>query len=225
MNHHYTQKLSDLFRCFNQGDYAAEAFTTHEYLARLKRHEDTPNARSDRQRVRSLLEPHPGLKVLDYGCGLGGLCAELAAEGCAVDGADASPTILAAARSRHPDLRFFGIEEIRETYDAVVSVHVLGVVPDARQTLAAMRDALRPGGALVFCVPNPAYTFGMIPDNLVNHYLPDTTVTRCWSRSRMASELRASGFRVEAIGTFGEFPTLFPLSAMRSRLTGKAIKC
>lgn len=63
---------------------------------------------------------------------------------------------------------------------AVDAMRVLGHVPDPRRLLRDMRALLVPGGRLVICVPNPAYTMA------------------------------------------GEFPPLFKVDALRSRLIGEA---
>ncbi len=225
MKHHYKEKLADLRLCFAEGEYSAEVFGSRDYVARLEAYEATENCKADRKRIRALVEPRAGLKVLDYGCGLGGLCAELTAAGSTAHGTDICIEILAAARQLHPELSFLAIDQVSGMYDVVVSMHVLGHVRDPQSTLKRMRDLLRPEGILVMCVPNPAYTLGMIPNNIVNDYLPDPTAIRCWSERRIVSELRAAGFRPEGMEPFGEFPPLFPIDAMRSRLVGKAIKC
>lgn len=81
------------------------------------------------------LLPRPGaprLSLLDFGCGLGFLPDWLAANGMldAVDytGLDASPAILAAARARHPGLRFLEADVLRDgvpgTHDAVLAIGI-----------------------------------------------------------------------------------------------------
>jgi len=53
--------------------------------------------------VVALLDPRPGERILDLGCGDGVLTEKLAALGCEVVGADASPAQVEAARARGLD--------------------------------------------------------------------------------------------------------------------------
>ena len=182
---HYREKLIDLWRCFfPSGGYSLESFDGG-YLRRLLAYDLTGNCRADLDAVIGLVAPRAGLKVLDYGCGLGTLCAELSQLGCDVAGVDAGREILAAARARHPAICFTPLGEAPANNDVVVSMHVLGHVPDPRRLLRDMHALLVPGGRLVICVPNPAYTMAMLPANLSNDYCPDPTVLSCWSKSRI----------------------------------------
>src|SRR5215216_4067526 len=68
--------------------------------------------------VVELLAPRPGERIVDLGCGTGGLTAQIAAAGAEVIGIDASPAMIARARESYPELRFevakgedFAIEE------------------------------------------------------------------------------------------------------------------
>ena len=55
--------------------------------------------------VVELLDPKPGERILDLGCGDGALTEKLAALGCDVVGVDGSPEQVAAARERGLDAR------------------------------------------------------------------------------------------------------------------------
>ena len=108
-----------------------------------------------------LLDPKPGERVLDLGCGTGHLTAELAAavgadEGHGtVVGIDRSAEMVAAARDEHEaptfreaDARDFAVEE---PVDAVLSNAALHWIPAADQddVLARVADALRTDGRFV----------------------------------------------------------------------------
>ena len=97
-----------------------------------------------------LLAPRAGERVLDVGCGTGDLTAELAARGAVVTGLDASPEMLATARSRHPaltlttgDAQALGYDA---AFDAVFSNAALHWMPRQDDVVAGVARALtRPG--------------------------------------------------------------------------------
>jgi SAM-dependent methyltransferase len=111
------------------------------------------------------LGAHDGVRrILDYGCGTGDTSLELlhAFPCLEVVGLDASPAIVASARSRieHPAVRFDvlrGDSPLAGGFDlAFVSNVFHHVEPDRRsRLLAGIRDALRPGGHLAFFENNP----------------------------------------------------------------------
>jgi SAM-dependent methyltransferase len=53
-----------------------------------------------------LLEPKPGERIVDLGCGTGHLTAQLAAAGAEVIGIDQDPAMIDKARQCYPELRF-----------------------------------------------------------------------------------------------------------------------
>lgn len=105
--------------------------------------------------LRALLGPHAA--ILDYGCGYGRLCAELAEAGFArVTGVDASRALVERGRGEHPglDLRLAGRPPLpfaEGCFDAVLLVAVLTCIPTDDGALAVMAEArrlLKPGGLL-----------------------------------------------------------------------------
>ena len=108
--------------------------------------------------IESLLSETGGSTVLDAGCGTGRVAIELAARGFAVVGLDADPAMLAAARSKAPDLHWIEADlldtgaHLSEAFDLVAlpgNVMIFldrGTEPDVVGQLAAR---LRPGGLLV----------------------------------------------------------------------------
>ena len=53
-----------------------------------------------------LLDPQPGERILDLGCGTGHLTAKIAERGAEVIGLDASASMIAQARQNYPKLKF-----------------------------------------------------------------------------------------------------------------------
>ncbi len=58
------------------------------------------------------LDPEPGERVLDLGCGDGALMERLAATGATVTGVDNAPSLLAAAKARGLDVRLIDGEHL-----------------------------------------------------------------------------------------------------------------
>jgi trans-aconitate methyltransferase len=98
------------------------------------------------QPVLDLLQPRPGERILDLGCGDGVLTEKLAATGTQVVGVDSSPDMIAAARERGLDARLIDVTELtfEDEFDAVFSNAVLHWIkddPDA--AIASAYRALR----------------------------------------------------------------------------------
>ncbi len=94
--------------------------------------------------------------VLDLGCGGGRTAARTVAERHRYTGVDLSPVQIERARERIPNGRFLVADVTRlelepESFDAVMSLFMLGHIPRAEQgpLLARMREWLRPGGWLL----------------------------------------------------------------------------
>src|SRR5262250_853571 len=76
------------------------------------------------QPVLDLLQPKPGERILDLGCGDGVLTEKLAALGCRVIGVDGSAEQVAAARARGLDARVMDGQRLafdEAVFDAVFS--------------------------------------------------------------------------------------------------------
>jgi trans-aconitate methyltransferase len=101
------------------------------------------------QPVLELLNPRPGERILDLGCGDGVLTEKIVAAGAAVVGVDASAEMTDAARRRGLDARVGDGARLEFSYefDAVFSnaaLHWMKRDPDA--VVACVARALRPGG-------------------------------------------------------------------------------
>jgi SAM-dependent methyltransferase len=116
--------------------------------------------RSRRDAVVDHLGDGPG-EVLDVGMGPGFALAELTNRGWRVSGVDVSERMVALARARVPEARerlvqapLEGIPFPDARFDAVVATGVLGDAGWTEETLAALANALRPGGRAVLSLPN-----------------------------------------------------------------------
>ena len=117
--------------------------------------------------VREWLALRPGGAVLDLGCGYGRIAVPLAAAGYRVTGLDGNTTVLAKAAADaaeagvaidfvHRDMRDMRLPA--ESFDAVINMSTaFGYADDVdgdAATLAAVRDALRPGGLFLIDMEN-----------------------------------------------------------------------
>lgn len=101
--------------------------------------------------VVGVLDPQPGERILDLGCGDGALTEALVAAGCRVTGVDTSRELIAAARARGLDARLQDARalEFDREFDAVFSNAVLHWIREADAVLRSVYRALRPGGRFV----------------------------------------------------------------------------
>jgi SAM-dependent methyltransferase len=101
--------------------------------------------------VLALLDPRPGERILDLGCGDGVLTERIVAAGAVVIGVDASAEMIAAARARGLDARLADGQalDFAAEFDAIFSNAALHWMPDAAAVAAGVHRALKPGGRFV----------------------------------------------------------------------------
>ena len=103
--------------------------------------------------VVALLNPKPGERILDAGCGDGALTQQLAGSGAHIRGVDQSPSMVAAARARGLQIDEASITALpfQSEFDAVFSNAALHWIPLEAQpaALAALYRSLRAGSRFV----------------------------------------------------------------------------
>jgi trans-aconitate methyltransferase len=122
------------------------------------------------QRLIALLAPQPGEHILDLGCGLGSLTAEIAAAGAHVTGLDHSEILLEQARLRRPRVTWqcadFLLAEPTPAYDAIfahATLHWIGRYAESARLLYAW---LRPGGRIAISLGGVTPALAMMESGL-----------------------------------------------------------
>jgi trans-aconitate methyltransferase len=97
------------------------------------------------------LDPKPGERILDLGCGDGFLTQRLAQSGATLVGIDSSPAMAAAARERGIDAHCLSGENLNfnQEFDAVFSNAAMHWMEDHDAVLEGVYRALKPGGRFV----------------------------------------------------------------------------
>jgi trans-aconitate methyltransferase len=162
--------------------------------------------------VVELLAPRPGERIVDLGCGTGGLTVQIATAGAEVVGIDASETMIARARELYPDLRFevakgedFALES---PVDAVFSSAALHWMWPPQEVAASVARALKPGGRFVAEMGgkgNIATITGAIYQALAEEGVSPEQVRNPWyfpSIGEYSSLLERAGFEVVLMQLF-----------------------
>ena len=94
-----------------------------------------------------LLDPKPGERILDVGCGEGTLTKKILERGATVLGIDNSPDMVAAARTKGVDALLLAAEDMQffAEFDAAFSNATLHWVLEKEQAARAIFRALKPG--------------------------------------------------------------------------------
>lgn len=94
-----------------------------------------------------LLDPEPGERILDIGCGEGTLTKKIMARGATVLGVDASPEMISAARANGVDALLLAAEDMQffAEFDAAFSNATLHWILHKEQAARAIFRALKPG--------------------------------------------------------------------------------
>ncbi len=164
-----------------------------------------------------LLNPRPGMRILDVGCGNGTLTRKLIERGADVIGIDASPSMVDAARRNGIDAYLADAHEMdfSEAFHAVFSNAALHwMTRNPGQVVQNIYQALKPGGRFVAemgcegniaiiraCMQEALQPFGLHLDALSPKFFP--------SEMEYRQMLEDAGFTVELMTRF-ERPTPLP---------------
>jgi len=158
------------------------------------------------------LDPQPGERVLDLGCGTGALTAAIAGLGAEVEGVDRDEAMLAVARRAQPGLSFRRADAQTLTVDglldAVFSNAAMHWMPDQDAVIARVAAALRPGGRFVVEMGgrrNIAAIIAALQAALAAAGLPRAQQPYPWvfpSPAEQCARLEAQGFEVRRLAYF-----------------------
>jgi SAM-dependent methyltransferase len=210
----------DGFRCYAPAlalecaDYPSEGF---DVTAEVEANSFWCRSRNRilRQIIERVTDRSRQLAMLEIGCGIGGVIAELRlVPNLRLTGSELYVQGLRYARSRFPDVDFIQLDAtampFRNEFDVVGAFDVLEHIESDDRAIHGVHDALRPGGLFVVTVPQYQWMWSRL-DELVHH-------KRRYSRWEILAKLRASGFDVLSSSSF--VTTLFP-AMVASRLLSR----
>ena len=161
----------------------------------------------------SLARVSQGTRVLEIGCGGGGLLRMLRERGARAVGVDTLSVALNLVRERldtdKPLIRVGedGALPFRDAaFDAIVGQHVVEHLPDADAALREWKRLLKPNGRLALATPNARY-----PDPA---HFADADHARIFSPRELSDAAAGAGFAVEACYTI--FPFLTRVRLLRA---------
>ena len=143
------------------------------------------------ERVVERLDPQPGTRWLDLACGTGAVAERAAARGVQVTGVDLAPALIETARERAGELgldidyRVGDCERLElpdASFDTVVAMHLVSVVPEPERVVAEMARVCRPGGEVL----------------ILNHFLHE--------KGPLAATGRALAPLADQLGWHSDFP-------------------
>ncbi len=152
-----------------------------------------------------------GTRVLEIGCGGGGLLRLMNARGARPVGVDTSESALELARRRR-DVPVGRLPVVHiapnaalpfrsGAFDALIVQHVIEHLPDAAAALCEWQRVLKPGGGLALATPNARY-----PDPA--HY-SDSDHAHVFTPDELGAAVMHAGFTVESCTTIFAFLSRF----------------
>src|SRR5688572_1038214 len=99
----------------------------------------------------NLLDPQPGERILDLGCGDGALTQKIAATGSFVIGVDSSPAFVEAAHARGLNVALMDAQQLslKRQFDAVFSNAALHWMKHPELVVEGVANCLRRGGRFI----------------------------------------------------------------------------
>jgi ubiquinone/menaquinone biosynthesis C-methylase UbiE len=124
--------------------------------------------------VKRLLDPQPGMRILEVGSGRGQLATRSEALGADVTGIDANPE--AAQNAIAKDIRTMRVEDLDfpdATFDQLVAIHAIEHFPLIAEAFGEMARVLKPGGKMLLIYPaEPIRGLFSVPDAIIIYRNP-----------------------------------------------------
>ncbi len=168
--------------------------------------------------IERVAQPPKNARILELGAGTGHNLAMLSRFG-EVEGSELDPVARQIAGERLgrpvveaalPDLSMFPAD----SYDLIALLDVLEHVPDDSSSLGAIKDRLKPGGALLLTVPINPWMWSA--HDVAHHH------HRRYRKREIETLAKEAGYEIEMVSPFNSllFP---PIAAVRlaGKLTGK----
>lgn len=166
--------------------------TREAYKTKLANFNSTEKYRSEVDFLFRLMNPKPGEKILDYGCGRGHLVWDLVDTGYDAYGHD-------FINYREKDDMFRFRQEYYFKFDKVFMMHSIAHIPDIEQKLVALKDGMSPGGKVYVITPNKDW----IDEQDDENYKPDPTVVKHFHQVSLDGVFNRCGFKILSFGQFG----------------------
>ncbi len=171
--------------------------------------------------TRALLRPD--MRMLEVGCGTGSTALEHAPYVAHVDATDVSAAMIAIGREKaertgvaNLSFRQAGVEDLEVpdgSYDVVLALNLLHLVPDRAAALAKIRRVLKPGGLFVsstVCLADRLWFLRpVIP---VMQWLGKAPWVDFTKSEAMLREIEAAGFVPQEHWTHGRASSLFVIA-------------
>jgi len=157
--------------------------------------------------VRSNMPDIASMKMLEIGCGNGGILAYLKQNGINIEGGDISLNGLRFCRQRVGLISLFHIDALAlpfvSSFDIIGLFDVLEHIDDDEKALSEINRALKPGGKILLTVP--------ANKSLQSYFDVNCRHRRRYSKRELAAKLERNGFIIRKISFYMFF--LFPVLA------------
>ncbi len=163
--------------------------------------------------------------VLDLGCGDGGLCGELKADGWGtVIGIDVSKKRIINAKNRYPTLMFFDVPISdtnikKESIDLIIMDNVIEHIPVPQKFIEELLPYLKPSGKMILITPNMrSGNFRLLGKRWTPELCPHAHVY-LFTIPAINKLTKSAGFQYNASGSF-HLKLTSPLQIIKRLVTG-----